>query len=183
MSMKKLQNTFAFKFFTLGILLLFSSGMNFTFAQTDNSNLKSAKDEGKQVLTDIGSALKKIGSSVETEVNKGASKARIKAAGKLIGTWTFSNGTNHTIIVLNSDESMEITQKSLLDKRTWKGSFNAIGKTISFAISEGSDSGKTWELKYNLVNDKSMQITCSEIPDDYGGYDFSNSAVFLKNSD
>mgnify|MGYP007008947618 CR=1 FL=1 len=180
-TMKNTVSKFILSFLVQAALLFFPAAAESSTANSSsNANVKSAKDEGKQILSDLGSALKNIGTSIGEEVDKGASKARVKITEEILGTWVFANGNASTTIVCNKDETMTITQKGLLRKRSWTGTFNALGKTITFSITGTDNSGEVWDLKYKVAEENKMQITSDTLPDDYNKYDFSNTATFIK---
>jgi hypothetical protein len=86
---------------------------------------------------------------------------------------------------------MKIKQKNGDDATTWRGTFSATDKKISFHVTsktkgflrDSEDMDEYWVLTYNVTETgkKSvLRVKCSSLPADSSGHKFSRSTDFVK---
>jgi hypothetical protein len=144
----------------------------------DDSGLKDAKTESRQLFIDIGNAFNKAGEKMGASVHETIDDVKSEISKQCEGTWIFKNGKAETVLVCSEGGSMRLTQKSGMRSRSWKGTYEAVAGRMTFKLAEGKHS--EWKMSFSIKKNSRMQITSDDIPDDYNGFDFSNTAVFIK---
>ncbi|MCR5290456.1 MAG: hypothetical protein K6E51_10720 [Treponema sp.] len=170
------------------LLLVVMASVSVVYASDDKksstTDLQTVKEEGKQLIKNIGTAAKKIGTTVGETVNKGVKEIQGTFLNNLVGVWQFENGNALTIITINEDGSMRIEQtKKKKTEYVCEGTCVVTANKITFTPTPAKDkkSKKDWEIAYQLQNHKSeMQLTSDAIPKDENGYKFTNPTVFIK---
>jgi hypothetical protein len=161
-------------------------------SESGESNTESdIKQDWKQFGKDSAATARALGKALGTTGKKIGRNVKNSLNIDYNGTWVYTGKKTSTAIVINKDGTMEITQKSGLDVSYWKGTVSGTLSIILFRISvSGHKTGfsadevknnKTWHLLYTIDKDKgAMSVTCSDIPTDASGHNFSNSTVFVK---
>lgn len=142
----------------------------------------SIKEDTKNLFSDIGSAAKKLGGKIGQSVSGTVGDVKGMLNKSCTGKWLFTNGKAETTLVIGDDNTMEIIQKKGLRTRSWKGTFEQSGDTITFTPK--SIKATDWNLHYKLQNSSTqMQVTSSEMMRDFNDFDFSNPAIFIKETE
>ena len=155
-----------------------------TTTTTEESSGQKLKDAFSDFVTDIST-------TATSTVKKKQITSKLK---NYVGTWTFANGKDSTVIVINSDITMTVTQSDGKTKTIWSGSctaatsseftFTAAKKeTIADSDSKAEKVTAAWALKYKKVETDELKIVSDDLPNDTNGYDFSNATLFLRKSE
>ncbi len=141
---------------------------------------------GKEALKQTGNFFKTLGNKIGNDVHNAVEDAKeVKCA----GTWYFNN--KNTIIKINDDFTMEITQKESSDTHFYRGTYTNALNILKFTITEeGTKSWKAvksenttqkpkkWTITYSVQDDGSVMFMSSSIPKDIDGNSFTNGQLF-----
>ena len=151
----------------------------------------SVKEDWKKFGKDTAEAARSLGKALGTTGKKIGKDVENSVQTKYLGTWVYTGKKCVTTITIKDDKTMEIRQKDGLDVLYWEGTSSGTVGLIVFKIAKsGHKTGfsekeinddKTWRLLYSVDTGKNtMAVTCSAIPTDGEGHNFSDSTVFVK---
>jgi hypothetical protein len=160
-------------------------------AEDTYKNDSTIKEDWKQFGKDSAEAAKSLGKALGNTGKKIGKDVKNSFDEKYCGTWQYRGKKVTTTIVISKDGTMSVTQKQVLDVQYWQGTYSGTLALIVFKIKKsGSKSGfskkevaddKTWHLLYSVDDDNgTMSLTCSAVPTDADGHNFSDSTVFVK---
>ena len=162
-------------------------------AASDNAvkTESSVKENWKQFGEDSAAAAKSLGKALGETGKKISENVKDSFDEKYCGTWVYKGKKVTTTIIIDKDGTLSITQKQPLDVQYWKGTYSGTLALIVFKVKKsGSKTGfskkevdddKTWRILYSIGDDKNtMTLTCSAIPTDSDGHNFSDATVFVK---
>jgi hypothetical protein len=151
----------------------------------------SVQQEWKKFGKDSAEAAKSLGKALGSTGKKISDDVKSSLDEKYCGTWEYNGKKATTTIVIGKDGTMSVTQKQTLDVQYWKGTYSGTLALIVFKVKRSGsktgfskkevDDNKTWRILYSVDDDgKTMSLTCSAIPTDADGHNFSDSTVFVK---
>jgi hypothetical protein len=161
-----------------------ASGSADTAETTVKEDWKQFGKDSAEAAKSLGKALGKTGKKIGEEVKNSVDE-------KYCGTWTYTGKKCTTTIVIGNDGTMSVTQKQVFDVQYWQGTYtgtlalilfrvNKTGTKTGFSKKEVADD-KTWRVLYSVDDGKgTMSLSCSAIPTDADGHNFSKSTVFVK---
>ncbi|HAH61462.1 MAG TPA: hypothetical protein DCL73_05135 [Treponema sp.] len=155
-----------------------------TAGSTIKQDWKQFGKDSAEAAKSLGKALGKTGKKIGEDVKNSFDE-------KYCGTWIYKDKKVTTTIVIGKDGTMSVTQKQALDVQYWQGTYSGTLALIVFKINKSGsktgfskkevDDNKTWRILYSVDDDKgTMSLTCSAIPTDADGHNFSDSTVFVK---
>ena len=166
-------------------------------SKKDNSSeWKEVGNQGKKALKETGNFFKDLGKKIGNDAKDAANEVKEAAESanevKCIGKWGFNKNT--TIINVQANGKIEITQKQHSDTYFWKGTYTSTLNFLTMTVeSEGtsswtvsnetkSDGPKKMRITYTTIkdDDKAMKFSCSDIPDDDDGNSFASAKIFTK---
>lgn len=182
------------------LCVIFSLFMIFNFAFSEDSESKSSENESSQsasaesetdpIWENTKSTAKSVGNFFKKKANQVDKKIQSNRKTACEGKWTFTNGEAVTIILCNSDGTMNVRMDKGNDIKLWKGSYESTKNEINFHITYYSEriNGKEkfdslhedeWKISYKVEDTVKMTLT-SENMEDLNGYKFVNSTVFSR---
>lgn len=203
--MKKLISIICLITFTFVIPCFSEESVEITDA---NENWEEIGNQGKQLIKDVGSFFKNVGTQIGTDLEEsgettGKSIAdagiqfgnQLKDAAKELfsvkcqGTWVYKNKRTKNTLTINPDGTMELTQRTGIDIKYWQGYYSGTAHILtcdihtegerSFFKEKSKEVCNLWFITYR-VEDDYLIITSNSIPTDESGTDFSTGIVFTK---
>lgn len=159
----------------------------FVFAEENSSSENQADkvwEETKKDAKAVGAFFSRKAKELDKKI-----QSNLKTA--CTGKWTFTNADCTTIILCNSDGTMNIRMDKENNIRLWKGLYESTKNEISFHITvyneringeEKFDSlhEETWSFNYRVRDTEEMTLTSEKMEADLNGYSFKNPTVFSR---
>jgi len=179
----------------LSFMLISSIFTASLLAAQDDTDWGEIGEQGITALKETGKFFRDLGKGIGSKAKEIGQKGvdDFTDSSSYVGNWKFQNGNNVTEILINEDNTLQITQKQKADTYYWKGTYSLAIRLFTFTIEEegtnawfvtntkSTQSPKKWHITATAQEDENlMKFSCYDIPTDEDGNDFSNGQIFTR---
>ena len=175
----------------LAAMMLATSAIVADETTTTTTTSTTEESAGTKLKNALSEFVTDTSNTVTSSVKKKQIVSKLK---NYVGTWTFANGNDKTVFVINSDVTMTLTQSDGTNTTKWTGgvtaatssefTFTAAKKEVSGASGSSAENvTASWLIKYKKVDTNELKIVSDDIPNDTNDFDFSNATLVLRASE